>query len=53
MTFVAIRLSACIRAVPTGRISVIIDIGDFYEMRRENLNLVKIGQKYRSLYIKT
>jgi hypothetical protein len=29
------------------------DIGDFYENCLENPNLVKIGQKYGALYLKT
>jgi thiol-disulfide isomerase/thioredoxin len=48
----SIRLSALIRAAPTGRISVKFRIGDFYENLSRNPSLVDIGQKYRVLYMK-
>jgi hypothetical protein len=47
-----VRLSARISAVnPTGRISV--KLWAFTKICPETPNLVKIGQKYRTLYIKT
>ena len=48
----SVRSSACISAAPTRRISVKFVIGDFMKICRENLDLVKIGQK-QTLYMKT
>ena len=47
------RLSTFISAAPTGRISVEFDAGNFQENLSKIKTLLKIGQKYRSLYMKT
>lgn len=47
------RLHVCINMLPTGRISMTFDTVDFYENLQRNSKLVKIRQKYRSLYMKT
>jgi hypothetical protein len=39
--------------LPMGRIFMKFDIGDFYENLLRTTNLVKIGQKYRTIYIDT
>jgi hypothetical protein len=47
-----VRLSSYISAAPTGRISVKFDI--YMELILTlNPNLIKIGQKYRALHVKT
>ena len=49
-----VRLSACIIASPTGRISVKFDwYGWLFMKNSGNPNLVEIGQKYRTLHMKT
>ena len=48
----SVRLSASISAVPTVRIYVKFGIGDFYENLSRKYNLVKIGNKYREIYMK-
>jgi hypothetical protein len=45
-------LSVCISAVPTRRIAVKFMLGTSMEIYR-NSNLVKIGQKYQALYMKS
>ena len=47
-----VRLSPYISAAPTGRISVKFYI-DMELILTLNPNLIKIGQKYRALYVKT
>jgi hypothetical protein len=49
----SIRLSTCISTTPTGRISVKLDAGDLYGSLLINPIMVKIGQEYRALYMKT
>jgi hypothetical protein len=49
----SIGLSTYISAVPAGWIFMTFDSGDFCEKLLTNPNLVKIGQKYRALYMKT
>jgi hypothetical protein len=49
----SVRLSAYISAAPTGQISVKFEVEDFYKKSFRNPNLVKIGQKYVTLCIKT
>jgi hypothetical protein len=49
----SVCLSACISALPTAKIPIKFDIGDLYEISWETANLVKIGQKYEALYMKT
>jgi hypothetical protein len=48
----SVRLSSYITAAPTGKISVKFGIEGFYKKNCRNPNLVKIGQKYRALYIR-
>ena len=49
----SVRLSACFKAVSTGRISVKLATGDVYENCRDNPNLVKIEQKYWIIHMET
>ena len=49
----SVRLSACISASSTRRISVKFDTGDSYENLSRSPNLFKIGQKYRALRMRT
>lgn len=50
-SFLSIYLSACITAAPTRRISLKFDIGAYMKICQGYVNLVKIGQKYRELYM--
>jgi len=47
------RLYACISAATPGAISLKFGMGNFYENLSKYPNLVKVGQKYRALYMET
>ena len=53
MFVMSVRLSACIIAAPSGRIFVKFYICGLVKICGEKPDLVKIGQKYRALYVRT
>jgi hypothetical protein len=52
MSALSVSLSVWNNSAPTGRIFVELFIGASIKTCRENLSLVKIGQKYQAPYVR-